>query len=100
MSLHIRRLTHDVACTQDALSDLKKAVNMNQGQTTIVVDAFKKDIEQFKRQALNACREGMLKNSETTFATLHESISTLKTEMETMKAMMLQSASDHSHEEQ
>lgn len=91
MSLHIRRLTHDVACTQDTLSDIKKTVTVNQDKTTKVVNSLREDIEQFKRQALS---EGMVENAGTTF---HESISTLKTEMETLKAMILQSTSDHSH---
>lgn len=88
MSLHVRRLTQGVGLTQDALSDLKKTVTENQYQTTKVVNSLREDIEQFKR---HACREGMAKNAEATIATLHESISTLKAEMETMKAMMLQS---------
>lgn len=96
----MRRLSHDISLTQDALSNLNNSITVNQKQTMKVVDSLREDLEQYKRQTkevLSACQEGMVKNAETTLDILHKSIATLKADMETMKGMILQSTSDRSH---
>lgn len=95
----MRRLTHDMALTQEALSDLRSSVTINQKQTAEVVSSLREDMVQCQRQTrdvLSTCQEDYMKSSQTVFDNLHQSVTALKSEMEAIKALILQSSSGHS----
>ena len=92
----MRRLTHDMAVTKAALSDLKRKVDINQQQTTDEVGSLREDMLHYHKQtkeALAACQETMTKDRQTLLGTLHESVAMLKSEMEAMKAILVRSSS-------
>ena len=96
MSLNLRRLTHDLAITKDAFTDFKKKVDYDQKQAKEEVKLFREDMLQCQRQAkeaLAACQENANKNKDEMLGTLHASVAILKSEMETLKAMIARSSS-------
>ena len=90
----MRRLTHDMAVTQESLANLKNSITVNQKQTAEVVCSLREDVEQIQmhnKEVLSAFQQGVMESSRSLSDTLQESIATLKSEMEAMKSMISQS---------